>query len=165
MSDEKNKQFVGARPLTDDDIDKARKRLASISAADLNNIIDTYTNLMKGIVTLALKSTEDEEEIVELERMRRIINMLPKDELFLRSKDKIWAARDPIMSKNASWFLERDYSNMIKKDSKQVMIETIISIIRDKYEQLSNSEREMYWRKGIELLQIVAKYKKLTGED
>jgi hypothetical protein len=165
MSETKNNKFEGARPLSDDDIALARKRLASISANDLNYIVDTYTQLIKGLLTLAIKTTEDEEEIVEIERLRRLVNMSPKDELFLRSKDKIWAAREPIMQKNAAWFIERDYSSLIKKDSKQVMIETLISIIRDKYENLSNDEREIYWRKAIEILQIVAKYKKLTGEE
>jgi hypothetical protein len=165
QSEQKDNQFVGAKPMSDEEVANARKRLASLSVADLNSILDTYTRLTKGLLTMTLKNTKDEEEIVEIERLKRLVNMAPKEELFLRSKDKIWAARVPIMEKNAAWFINRDYGSLIKKDNKQVMIETLISIIRDMFESLSEEEKELYWRKAIELLQLVATYKKLVGEE
>ena len=152
------------KPMTDDDVNNVRKRLALLDEKELNYIIDTYSQVIKGVLTLAMKNTNDEDEIVELERLKRIINLAPKDELFIRSKDKVWAARKRIINRDIKWFLNRDYSKLIKRDSKQVMIETLINIAKNSYVKLDPEEQEMYWQKGFKVLQIVAQYKKISGE-
>jgi hypothetical protein len=151
-------------PMTDADVNNVRKRLALLDEKELNYIIDTYSQIIKGVLTLAMKNTKDEDEIVELERLKRIINLAPKDELFIRSKDKVWAARKRVINRDINWFLNRDYSKLIKRDSKQVMIETLINIAKNSYLKLDPEEQEMYWQKGFKVLQIVAQYKKISGE-
>lgn len=152
------------KPMTDEDVNNIRKRLSMLDEKELNYIIDTYSQIIKGVLTLAMKNTKDEDEIVELERLKRIINLAPKDELFIRSKDKVWAARKRVINRDINWFLNRDYSKLIKRDSKQVMIETLINIAKNSYLKLDSDEQEIYWQKGFKLLQIVAQYKKISGE-
>ena len=151
-------------PMTDEDVNNIRKRLAMLDEKELNYIIDTYSQVIKGVMTIAMKNTKDEDEIVELERLKRLINLAPKDELFIRSKDKVWAARKRVINRDINWFLNRDYSKLIKRDSKQVMIETLINIAKNSYLKLDSDEQEIYWQKGFKLLQIVAQYKKISGE-
>jgi hypothetical protein len=151
-------------PMTDADVNNVRKRLTLLDEKEMNYIIDTYSQIIKGVLTLAMKNTKDEDEIVELERLKRIINLAPKDELFIRSKDKVWAARKRVIDRDINWFLNRDYSKLIKRDSKQVMIETLINIAKNSYLKLDADEQEMYWQKGFKVLQIVAQYKKISGE-
>ena len=151
-------------PMTDEDVNNVRKRLALLDEKEMNYIIDTYSQIIKGVLTLTMKNTKDEDEIVELERLKRIINLAPKDELFIRSKDKVWAARKRVIDRDINWFLNRDYSKLIKRDSKQVMIETLINIAKNSYLKLDTEEQEMYWQKGFKVLQIVAQYKKISGE-
>jgi hypothetical protein len=151
-------------PMSDADVNNIRKRLAMLDEKELNYIIDTYSQVIKGVLTIAMKNTKDEDEIVELERLKRLINLAPKDELFIRSKDKVWAARKRVINRDINWFLNRDYSKLIKRDSKQVMIETLINIAKNSYLKLDSAEQEIYWQKGFKLLQIVAQYKKISGE-
>jgi hypothetical protein len=160
----KDDEFKTAKPLTEEEVDAARKRLASLDAKDLNNILDTYTQVLKGLITMVLKATKDEEDIAEVDHLKRLIGMVPKDELFLRSKDKIWDARERILNKDAAWFINRDYSKLIKKDSKQTMIETLVNIAKRYYTKLDDDEQDLYWQKAIKLLQIVAQFKKLVRE-
>ena len=155
------------KPMTDDDVMKVMSKLGHLSSKDLNEICDGYTNKIKYLITLGkrkLSSKTDEDELIEIDRLMRLINMLPKDEIFIRSKDKIWFARNHIMQKNIDWFLKRDYSKNIKKDHKQRMIETLIRLIRNQWSSLSEDEKEVYWDTGLEILGLVAKFKKLAKE-
>jgi hypothetical protein len=174
-----DEKFVCKGNLTDDDVDEVRKKLAKIPASELNDIYNSYVQLVNGILSLVHKQTdaakkrsdnkhflfESDAELAEIDRLKRLVNFLPRDETFIRSKDKIWVARDHIMNRNADWFLKKDYTHLIKKDKNQVMIETIVNLIKDRYYDVSPDELESYWKKGIELLHVVARYKKLTGED
>ncbi len=154
-------------PLTDDDVVKIMGKLSHLSAKDLNEICDGYTNHIKNLINLGkrkLNPKTDEDELAEIAHLMRLLNMLPKEEIFIRSKDKIWFARKHILQKNIDWFLNRDYSKNIKKDGKQRMIETLIRIIRGQWVSLSEEEKEIYWDKGLEILGLVARFKKLANE-
>jgi len=153
--------------MSDNDVDKVRARLANLDSKQLSEICDGYVRYIKNIIVTGKKMldpVEDEDDLVEVERLYRIIALLPNDELFIRSKDKIWSARKQILDKNMDWFISRDYTALIKKDQKQVMIETLLRIFRTKYHSLSDEEKEFYWNKIFGILNLVAKYKKLTGE-
>lgn len=154
-------------PMTDDDVNKTIARMATLDGKQISEICDGYVRQIKILINTVKKilhPTDDEDEIVELDRVLRLIGLIASDEIFIRSKDKIWHARQHILNKNADWFIKRDYSKNIKKDHKQVMIETIIRIVRVRYPKLSPAEQEQYWIKAIGLLSLVAKFKKLTGE-
>jgi hypothetical protein len=159
-----DKQIPLTKPLSDDDVDEIRRRLAKADPKELNDIFNVHSQLLNAVLTTAIKQTKDEDEIVEIERIKRLINLAPIDERFVRSKDKIWNVRNQILEKNTQWFLDRDYSSLVKKDHNQATIETIMSIIRDKFHTLSKAEMDHYWNKAIALLQNVARYKKLVGE-
>jgi hypothetical protein len=155
------------RPVTEQDIADAKKKMASLNKAQIDMLCNTYVQQLKGIITNTKKKLDnrkDEEELAELDHIMHIISLCPADELFIRSKDKIWHARFRILNQDADWFLNRDYSASIKKDQKQVMIETIIKMAQYKFVEMSKEEQESYWMKAIEMLNIVSQFKKLTGE-
>lgn len=155
------------KPMTDDDVLEVMSKLGALDAKEINSICDGNAQKLKGLVNCVRKSLNpktDEEEMVELDRVMRLINMCPKDELFIRIKDKIWHARYHILDRDSNWFLNRDYSSNIKKDQKQRMIETIIRMIQNKWKKMSEEEHELYWKQAFEMLNLVAKFKKLTSE-
>lgn len=152
------------KPLSEAEVEEQRKKLLAADPKVLTEIYNTCVQTLNGLLTMVLKQTEDEEEIVEIERLKRIINLTPVEELFIRTKDKIWAAREHILNKNADWFLNRDYKNLIKKDHNQVFIETIVGLVKDRYGSLSLEDREKYWEKALLLLRNVARFKKLIGD-
>jgi hypothetical protein len=164
MSEVKQDDSFQAKPLSEADIEAQKKRLAEADPKELNEIFNTCSQVINSILVMVLKQTKDEEDIVEVERLKRVINLAPLDERFLRSKDKIWAAREHILNKNADWFLKRDYKGLIKKDHNQVLIETIVSLVKERYDSMSTEDREKYWQKAIMLLRNVGRYKKLIGE-
>lgn len=155
------------KPMTDDDVLKVMSKLSNLSSKDINDICDGYVNKIRNLLNLGkhkLHPVHDEEELTEISHVMRLINVLPNDEIFIRSKDKIWFARKHILQKNIDWFLKRDYSANIKKDHKQRMIETLIRLIRSQWSSLTEEEKEMYWDLGLEILGLVAKFKKLANE-
>ncbi len=154
-------------PMTDDDYNRIVKQLGGMKSNDMVEICNGFVQQIKGLLSTVKKTlhpVNDEDELVEVERVIRIVNMLPADEIFIRSKDKIWYSRKHILSKNIQLFLKKDISKNIKRDSKQVMIETLVKLIKYKFQTLSTAEQEMYWAKLIKLLQYVAKFKQLVGE-
>ncbi len=155
------------KPMTEEDVMEVISKLSSLDAKDINEIIDGYAQGIKGLISYIKKKLNvktDEDDIVELDRLMRLINMCPKDDLFIRSKDKIWHARYHILDRDAEWFMNRDYGSLIKKDQKQRMIETMIRMIRSYWKKLNEDEHELYWEKAFEILNLVARFKKLTNE-
>lgn len=151
-------------PLSEKDIEDQKKRLLNANPDELSKIYNTCSQVINSMLVMVIKQTNDEEDIVEVERLKRVINLAPVDERFLRSKDKIWAAREHILNKNADWFLNRDYKGLIKKDHNQSMIETIVSLVKERYNSLSQEDQNRYWEKATMLLNNVARFKKLLGE-
>jgi hypothetical protein len=154
-------------PMSDEDAANAVARLSTLNSQQISKICDGFSQQLVKLINILKKTLNqktDEMELVELDRLLRLIKLIPSDEVFIRIKDKLWAARDHILAKNSDWFLNRDYSRLIKKDKKQTMIETIINVVKIKYNALSIEEREFYWTAVFNLLNTVSVFKKLTGE-
>jgi hypothetical protein len=151
-----------AKPLTDAEVDEIMRRISRCDQKVITDIFEEFCNTLNSIIILVLKQLKDEREIVQLEQLRRVLNITPAFEKFIRAKDKVWAVRNHIVNKNAKYFLEKDYSSLIKKDSRQTFIESLMEIVRDNFEPLSDSEKDLYWRKASRLLNCVARFKQLT---
>jgi hypothetical protein len=166
MSDIKD-SGLDIKPLDEADIDKLKKKISSLPDETLdvlNKMYNNYSQIISSLIITILKQTKDEDDIVEIERVKRIISLAPGDEIFFRSKDKVWGARVHILHKNADWFLNRDYKHLIKKDSKQVMIETLLNFVKRLYKELSSDEKDKYWIIAAKLLNLVANFKKIVNE-
>ena len=153
-----------AKPLNDNDIDLLMKKLVNVDSKKLNKLFRDYSNILNSIISLTIKITKDEDEIIELERVKRILGLCPLEERLLRTKDKIWNARNHILKKNSDFFIKRDYSSMIKQDSNQAFIESLMLIVKTKFPKLKKKEQFFYWKKATSLLKIVAEFKKMIGE-
>lgn len=158
------------KPLSDSDVEIRRKRMANANTKLLNEIFNEYHNTIKMIITsaekiLAADGNKDEEDEVELSRIKRIVNLSPSDEILIRSMDKVWSVKNHIMTKNSDYFLKKDYSNLVKNDEKKAMIVNLIMIIREMYDKLKPKEQNLFWSYGLTLLKLVANCKKLIGEE
>lgn len=154
-----------AKPLSESDIDKARQLVYQLPADkqdQVNQLFRDYSNLVMTILSHAEATTADEEDKVEIDRLRRILGFCPIEEQFFRTKDKVWNVRHHILNRNAKYFLDRDYSSMIKKDGNQAMIETLVDIVKSKFDEMSTSEQDFYWRHAIQLLLKVTEFMKIT---
>lgn len=157
-----------AEPLSDNDVDKMMKRIANCNSSRLTNIFIEYSDTLTGIISLALaqaKASGDEDDIVEIERARRVIGFCPLEEKLLRTKDKIWNVREHIINKNTSFFLDRDYSGMIKKDGNKAFIEALMEIVKNNFTALNEKEQNQYWKKAKKLLRLVAEFKRELKDD
>lgn len=158
---------VTVKPLSEDDIDAIRNKISKLDTANLTKVTDLFVKYhqhLNNVIHLVRKQSSDEDDIVEIERVKRLMGLCPTDELFYRTKDKVWAARNKILNKDLAWFMNRNYSQLIKKDSKQVMIETLIGLVKEKSSELTPEELDNYWKKGFELLIVIGAYKKIVGE-
>lgn len=151
---------INFKPLDDSDVFLENKYLSLIKPTELQNILNNFSQSINAILTLSRKFTTDDDEIIEIERVKRIFKIIPMEEIFIRCKDKIWSVREHIIKKNADYFLNKDYSSAIKKnDEKQMMIESLINLVKEKYNTLSDIDKNFYWNKTICMLNSVARYK------
>lgn len=152
-----------AEPLSDEDVQILMRKISKIDPKVLNPIFSNFSNVLNSIVAIALeqaKNDEDSDDILALEQARRIINICPAEEKFLRIKDKIWNVRNHIINKDAKFFLDRDYSGMIKKDSNKAFIESLMEIVKGNFSDIPKEAQNMYWKKAQKMLRIVCEFKK-----
>lgn len=153
-------ELQNIKPLSDDDILNETRALNSLSSDVMNKILEDYRNAIASMMTMMVENTKEEEQIVQLEQVKRVLGLCPDVEKFLRSKDKVWGVRKYILAKNADYFLNKDYSSLIKKDSKQAFIESLIELLKERYEEMDPRELAFYWEKASVLLNCVAQFKK-----
>lgn len=164
---QKSKDEVKFVNMTDDDVDRIQGRVNKLSNKEIdevNKLCTSFHQALVGLVTTARSFTKEDEELVEIDRIKRLLAILPQFEVFVRAQGRIWTFRNKIVDKDMDFFLGIDYSGAIKRDHKQRMIETIIEIVKEKFPKLPESERETFWQKVILLLNYTAKFRKVVGE-
>ena len=157
-------QCTTARALTWDEIVVLLNAMPKDKQPQLNKIFNDASNVLMSLVTTCIKTTKDEEDIVELERLKRIMKACPPDEMFIRIKDKIWTVREHLLTGNAKYFLEKDYSSLIKKDGNQSFIESLMEIIKTLYLVASDAEKRVYFQKAKILVELVDQFRILVGD-
>ena len=150
-----------AKPLSNDDVNRMMKICAQIKDKELVEIFNDFNNTLNSVISLAFKLADNDYEVVELERLKRLLKLFPQEEKFLRVKDKVWLVREHILKRNADYFLKKDYSGNIKKDHNKAFIEKLIDHIISNYDDLSEQSKNQYWKKAAELLKTVIRFKKL----
>jgi hypothetical protein len=157
-------------PMSDADVSLINKKISKLDNKTIDEILSLYDKYKVIIISLltSLKNKvelkKDEESLVDIEQVIRIAKFCPSDELFIRSKDKIWYARNYIMKKDAEWFINKNMDKNIKNDGKKAMIENILKSIKNQWKQFTQVEREEYWKFALQILRIVAEFKKLSKE-
>lgn len=153
--------------LSQNEVDNMINSFNNVDPDKINKILNNYSNCLSKMIAFTLsvvKKNGDEDEIIEIEHLKRIIALCPIEERIIRTKDKVWDSREHILNRNADYFLNRDYSNMIKNDQNQAMIETLIDSVKNNYNKLSKEEKEYYWNGTIKMLKYVIEFKKITGD-
>jgi len=156
-----DKEYFVIKNLTDDDVERELRDLEHCDQKALDSIYQDYSSALSRLIASIKKLAIEDEVIIEVDRLRRLANFLPKEEKFIRSKNKIWGAREKILSKDAEFFLTKDYSLIIKKDHNQVMMETLINCIKDIYDDTSQEERDFFWGQAAILLNCVIRFKQI----
>lgn len=150
--------------MTDEDVFNEQKRMNNLDQKELNTLIKGYCKCISNLINLGMQHANDFDEEVDFTRAREIINLLPIEEKFIRTKGKIWEMRNYIMTKDEKYFLNRDYSKHIRKDKNKVIIESLIAFAKEKYPQLNNEQKKSYWKLANQLLHYVCMFKKMMHE-
>jgi hypothetical protein len=161
MAEEKNFN------MTDEDVEREQKNLLKANPESLNKIYHMYKITINSLLNLAkeqAKHSYDEDDIIALEQLERIIRLCPIEEIFIRSKEKIFGYRDKIINKDADYFIKKDYGQFIKKDRNQYMLETLVSVIRTRFNELNEKEKNIYWAKAATMLKCVLEFKLLIND-
>lgn len=159
-----NYKNIIANPLTDRDVENLMQKVARADAKLITPIFNEYNNVLNSILSMMRKQAVDEEDIVEVDRAKRIIGLCPMEEKLFRTKDKIWNVRNQILNKDLNFFMTNDYSGMIKNDQNRAFIEAMIEIIKENFIELTKKEQDFYWSKFTKLLHLVAKFKEIIKE-
>ena len=161
---EENKSLPIAKTLSENDIELLNKKILNIDRKLINPIFIEFSNTLNSIIAITIKQSTDEDDIVELERAKRILALCPLEEKLFRVKDKIWNVRKYIIEKNSGFFLNRDYSKMIKQDGNKAFIEAMMEIVKTRFNDLTKKEQDFYWKKATKLLNLVARFKQLVND-
>jgi hypothetical protein len=156
--------------MTDGDVAVVRSHLMKLvdagkfKAEDLEKIYMEYYKHCMGVVDLITKTTDikNEDAHIQIDQLKRILRICTVDEIFIRTWAKLWKVRDNILNKRADWFLGQDFKHIIKPDNKQVFLETIVKMAKQRHNSMNEAEREIYWRKGFSLLGCIAQFVKLA---
>jgi len=152
------------KPLDEDDVRNEMKLIGRLPEKFTNDIFNSYSQGINSVLALVLTQCDDDEDAVEIEQLRRVIGMCPLEDKFIRTKGKVWAVRKHIINKNASYFLDKDYSKMIKRDGNQAFIESLMEIVKSRFTELSKADQDMYWKKAALMLNTVARFRKAMSE-
>jgi erythromycin esterase-like protein len=154
--------------MTDADVAVVRSHLMRLveskkcDADELEKIYSEYYKHCMGVVDLITRSTKDESELIELDQLKRIIRICTVDEIFIRTWAKIWKMRDNIMAKRADWFLGQDFKHIIKPDRKQVFLETLVAMAKNRHRHMTPEQHEIYWKKGYSMMGCIARFVKIV---
>ena len=124
---------------------------------DIENAFDKSIHYVLHL--LKARVSDDEESLVEVEHLDRILRLCPVREKIMRCSEKIWRAREHIIAQNADYFLNRKYDEYIKRDANQEFIENIVRIVQQQYRTLSQREREILWQQANIMLKCVVDYR------
>ena len=117
----------------------------------------------RNILQLTGFARKKEPNAVDLQALDDVVKeLLNENATFVidRCKDKIWGAKEYIKTQNADYFLNRDYSELIKQDSNESVIINLVSIIKRGWNTLYPNEKEAIWNKMKLMLKSVAFYEK-----
>jgi hypothetical protein len=65
------------------------------------------------------------------------------------------------MKQNMKFFVDRDYSHLIKKNGQQAFIEHLISIVKNGLGEMTPQQIQFYWDQGKVMLNCIARYRKV----
>ncbi len=153
-----NIRFVN---INDEQIAERLERLRSCDPDEINNIYDEFSRAAVRMLTFSKKKCAkmDEEIIVEVERLSRLINIAPNFEKFHRCIDKIYQVREKILNRDEDFFIKKDYTGVIKKDEKQQMLETLKEVILTCWDSLDDRDKNFYWNQALIMLKQVLRFK------
>lgn len=156
-----------ARPLDDGDVARESaiySKLSEEKQAWLDTMFQENRRTVYRLISSVSGKLNNDSERADIDRIRAVLKICPDEELFIRLKDKLYAAREEIYKKNIEFFLDRDYKAFIKVDHKKQMIESILQIVKHKSKELTEEEREIYWKYVFQLLQNVIQYELIMCE-
>ncbi len=153
-----------APSMDDYDVERIMSRIAQTDGKEANRIFDAFNVELNRLISTIRSQITEEHEIVECERIKRILGMLPVEQKFLRMKEKVWHVRRHIINKDRDFFFNRDYGKMIKRDKNQAFIEAAIEIVKAHFDVLTPAEKDFYWRSAAKMLKLVIDFKKELGE-
>jgi hypothetical protein len=78
-------------------------------------------------------------------------------------KDKLWLYREQIINEDSDFFLKQNFSTDKAGDSKDFM-QSMIKLVKNKFQELSNSEKKVIWNLTKKMLTCVIKYKKIIDD-
>jgi hypothetical protein len=122
--------------------------LGSLSGTshELDVICKVFNQNILQLLKFLISKMPDEPQVQALKSVMEFALEEDQQLMLNKCKEKIWAAKDQIRAKNSEYFLERDYSNLIKEDHNKSMIVTIVNLVKTGWTTLYDSEREVLWK-------------------
>lgn len=142
-----------------DDLPGGGKQLTG-TTDEFDVIIDVFNDNITQLLKFLRSKQEDSPDVNALEDIVSEAVMAEPEIIIQKCKNNIWGAREHIKNENSKYFLDRDYSNLIKEDGNKNLIVGIVSLIKNGWNTLYRKERKFVWIRAKIMLKAVIIYNK-----
>ncbi len=129
-----------------------------------SNIIDDFHRVVFKILKICKKLEPNNVDVEWLQNKLSLARNVDPLLIMSRSKDKIWTYRHEIMAKDTEFFMQNKFSQFVKNDENKTFMYTLINLIKKRFLELSQEEKNVIWDLANDLLVCVIKYMKITKE-
>ena len=131
---------------------------------ELSNLLSGYHSLLFKLIKIAKKYDPNNEDIDWLQSKASLARDIDPLFIITKTKDKFWHFREQILNKDLNFLMEYKFDKFIKNDHNKTWMYTMIDLIKNKINDMSEEEKNYIWDIFKKILICVTKYKKIIGD-
>ena len=129
-----------------------------------SDVIDKFHRVIFKLIKLAKKIEPNSIEIEWIQKKLALAREVDPLIVISRCKDKLWFYRKEIIGENEDFFLNQTFSEFIKEDENKTFMNTLMSMMKKKFNERSEEEKKEIWKLLKSLLKRIIEFKKLTND-
>jgi translation initiation factor 2B subunit (eIF-2B alpha/beta/delta family) len=130
----------------------------------IHDLINNFNRQISKLVNMADNSLSNNPNIDWLKRIVRIVKNENPNMLIDVSSDKIWENKTYIMNHDIEFFKTCSFEKYTKGSDHAKMIDELIKLFRDDYDNLTTKEHAIIWECMDKMLKNIIEYRLIKGD-
>lgn len=140
-----------------------------MAAVDLtkekSNVIDEFHSIISKVLIVCERIEPNNMDIMWLRKKISLAKEVDPLLVIDRAKVKIWEYREQIINKDEDFFLKNRFEKHIKNDENKTFMYTLVNLVKNRFRERSDEEKEYIWSLCNKLLVAVIKYYDITDKE
>lgn len=140
-----------------------------MAAVDLtkekSNVIDEFHSIISKVLIVCERIEPNNMDIMWLRKKISLAKEVDPLLVIDRAKVKIWEYREQIVNKDEDFFLKNRFEKHIKNDENKTFMYTLVNLVKNRFRERSDEEKEYIWSLCNKLLVAVIQYYKITAAE